>query len=262
MSNDLLGTGAPNVNGHVATAIRYELTGAGDGPQRVELRFVNGGGRTIARTIPAAAEARQLVGDRSYVVRQPGATMGGAAAPASVDGSGSVSRGELRGESLHFHHGTVPREGDAQAENAIRPDGDSRDTGRRRSLTSVQKVRQQPTTNGKGMAKADGGDGSPEKDVESADHAAASVPESVSRRFVQIGDRFYFPDRTIAFIDHGAKLRAVSNNLQVAYSLVAIAEDRAWTGDLARSDDAWHRGARLQARRTGTAVAWTCVDAP
>lgn len=60
------------------------------------------------------------------------------------------------------------------------------------------------------------------------DRRRGVVPESVAKRFRQIEDKFYGPDKKLAFIDAGAKLRAESSDIDVVRSLVEIAEARGW----------------------------------
>ncbi|MET0542948.1 MAG: LPD7 domain-containing protein [Variovorax sp.] len=60
-------------------------------------------------------------------------------------------------------------------------------------------------------------------------HAAnRRVPDGVARRFLRIDDRYFFPDRTLAFIDTGDRLKVRSHNLEVVHSIVAIMQARGW----------------------------------
>lgn len=56
----------------------------------------------------------------------------------------------------------------------------------------------------------------------------AAVPDAVAERFLKVQDKYYFPDRTLAFTDKGTKLKAESNNLEVVRTLITIAESRDW----------------------------------
>lgn len=71
------------------------------------------------------------------------------------------------------------------------------------------------------------------------------VPDAVARRFLRIDDRYFFPDRTLAFVDHGTRLRVSTHNLEVVHSIVAIMQARGWqvvklsgTGEFRRM--VWH----------------------
>lgn len=57
---------------------------------------------------------------------------------------------------------------------------------------------------------------------------ASAVPDAVADRFLKIEDKFYFSDKTLAFVDKGTKLKSESNNVEVVRSIVAIAEARDW----------------------------------
>ncbi|MEO8467758.1 MAG: LPD7 domain-containing protein [Gammaproteobacteria bacterium] len=51
------------------------------------------------------------------------------------------------------------------------------------------------------------------------------VPDSVQERFIQIGNKFHFPDGTEAFTHHGNRLTTRSENAIVIQSMVAIAHE-------------------------------------
>lgn len=54
------------------------------------------------------------------------------------------------------------------------------------------------------------------------------VPDAVARRFLRIGEQYYFPDRTLAFVDTGTRLKVRTHNLEVVHSVVAIMQARGW----------------------------------
>ncbi|MDM0030399.1 LPD7 domain-containing protein [Variovorax saccharolyticus] len=54
------------------------------------------------------------------------------------------------------------------------------------------------------------------------------VPDGVARRFLRIDDRYFFPDRTLAFIDQGTRLKVRTHNLEVVHSVVATLQARGW----------------------------------
>jgi hypothetical protein len=58
--------------------------------------------------------------------------------------------------------------------------------------------------------------------------ANASVPEEIAKRFVQVNNKYYFPDGARAFTDRGNRLTTLSENTEVIRSLVEIAKARAW----------------------------------
>ena len=54
------------------------------------------------------------------------------------------------------------------------------------------------------------------------------VPDTIERRYLRVDNRYFFPDRTLAFIDDGARIRVQTENREVLHSVVAIAEARGW----------------------------------
>ena len=87
-----------------------------------------------------------------------------------------------------------------------------------------------------------------------ADTDPWTVPQSVRDRFVQEGNRFYFPDGEVAFSDRGRRLTTTSENTEVVRSLVEIARSRRWTEVSVSGTDAFRREAWSQARLAGLAV--------
>ena len=55
-----------------------------------------------------------------------------------------------------------------------------------------------------------------------------AVPEEIAKRFVQVANKYYFPDGARAFTDRGNRLTTQSENTEVVRSLVGIAKARAW----------------------------------
>lgn len=75
--------------------------------------------------------------------------------------------------------------------------------------------------------------------------ANRTVPDAVSRRFLRIDDRYFFPDRTLAFVDQGTRLKVRTHNLEVVHSVVAIMQARGWqvvrvTGTRDFRQKVWH----------------------
>jgi hypothetical protein len=56
----------------------------------------------------------------------------------------------------------------------------------------------------------------------------ASVPDEIAKRFVQVNNKFYFPDGARAFTDRGNRLTTLTENTEVIRSLIDIAKVRAW----------------------------------
>lgn len=71
------------------------------------------------------------------------------------------------------------------------------------------------------------------------------VPDAIAQRFLRIGDRYFFADRSLAFVDHGDRLKVRTHNLEVVHSVVAIMEARGWqtvrvTGTKEFCQKVWH----------------------
>ena len=71
-------------------------------------------------------------------------------------------------------------------------------------------------------------DGTVLGDAPAPGHGHARVPDAIERRYLRIDNRYFFPDRTLAFIDDGGRLRVKTENREVLHSAVAIAEARGW----------------------------------
>lgn len=67
----------------------------------------------------------------------------------------------------------------------------------------------------------------PGRDGAQADRSV--VPADVKARFVQVGNKYHFPDGTRAFTDHGNRLTSPSENTEVIKSLISIAQARGWS---------------------------------
>jgi hypothetical protein len=87
-----------------------------------------------------------------------------------------------------------------------------------------------------------------------ADSDPWTVPESVRNRFIQDGNRFFFPDGAPAFKDQGRRLTTSSENTQVVHSLIEIAHSRGWTEITVTGTERFRQEAWRQARMAGLAV--------
>jgi conjugative element/phage-associated large polyvalent protein len=81
-----------------------------------------------------------------------------------------------------------------------------------------------------------------------------SVPEEVKRRFVEVKNKYYFPDGARAFTDRGTRLTTPSENTEVVRSLVEIARARGWTEVTVRGTDRFRKEAWTAARLAGIEV--------
>ena len=70
--------------------------------------------------------------------------------------------------------------------------------------------------------------GSVRGDAPAEAHSRLIVPHAIERRYLHVDDRYFFPDRTLAFIDEGDRIRVRTENREVLHSVVAISEARGW----------------------------------
>lgn len=80
------------------------------------------------------------------------------------------------------------------------------------------------------------------------------VPEAIRERFVQVGNKYHFPDGTRAFTDHGKRLTSPSENTEVIKSIVSIAEARGWSEITVSGTDRFKKEAWFAARSVGLDV--------
>lgn len=87
-----------------------------------------------------------------------------------------------------------------------------------------------------------------------ASSAVEPVPEEVRKRFVQVKNRYYFPDGARAFTDRGDRLTTPSENTEVVRSLIAIAKAREWSEITVRGTERFRKEAWLAGRMAGLEV--------
>jgi hypothetical protein len=86
---------------------------------------------------------------------------------------------------------------------------------------------------------------------EPASPERSAIPESVQKRFVQSGKKYFFPDGTPAFVDRGSKLTTQSENTELIRSLVAIAEARGWREITVQGTERFRKEAWFAANAAG-----------
>lgn len=84
--------------------------------------------------------------------------------------------------------------------------------------------------------------------------AAASVPADVRKRFIQVRNKYYFPDGARAFTDRGSRLTTPSQNTEVVRSLIAIAKARDWDDITVRGTERFRKEAWFAAGLAGLQV--------
>jgi putative DNA primase/helicase len=256
MAADFSNTGAFNVNGQWVTALRYEAALLQGAVEEMQLRFMNGRSE-VASVRLSAGEARELLGDRNYAAVLKTAT--DAQGPGRDRGAGGV-KGELRGKSLEFRQVTLSGYEATQAENAIFLDSrvravagpanaqageggrEDRPTIRDDVVDASHAMQSAVPSRGlgdpavQGATRAAGVADAAKLALDAAESREArlrrtrrvAVPQEVADKFLKVDDKFFFPDKTLAFTDRGTKLKAETHNLEVIRSLVSIAESRGW----------------------------------
>jgi hypothetical protein len=82
-----------------------------------------------------------------------------------------------------------------------------------------------------------------------------AVPDSVRKRFLKVDSDYYFPDRSPAFVDRGARLATRGEHPEVLVALVEIARERGWDSITVKGKESFRRAAWIEAARNGLQVA-------
>lgn len=80
------------------------------------------------------------------------------------------------------------------------------------------------------------------------------VPDEIKQRFVQVGNKYHFPDGARAFTDHGSRLTSPSENSEVIKSLISIARARGWSDVTISGTERFKKEAWFAARVAGLDV--------
>jgi hypothetical protein len=83
---------------------------------------------------------------------------------------------------------------------------------------------------------------------------STAVPESVSKRFLKVDSDYFFPDRSPAFVDRGAKLATRGEHPEVVRALVEIAKERGWDSVTVKGSEAFRRAAWMEAAKNGMQI--------
>jgi hypothetical protein len=109
-----------------------------------------------------------------------------------------------------------------------------------------------PSARRRQVASAPAGSAPPRE--KSPHKPALAVPEEVRRRFVQVKNRYFFPDGARAFTDRGTRLTTLSENTEVVRSLLLIAEARGWREVTVRGTERFRREAWFAGQLAGIEV--------
>jgi len=230
---DYSDTGVFNIDGQWATSINYEVKVTPGGVTTVDLQFKNNRAKVAAAEL-TPDQARELLGAENY----------GGIDAAIKEGKGTAV-GQLRGRQLRFRQVTLPTFEHDREENAISLDS--------RAARRDEKLQRGAAQSNPPVVEGRTGEGpAPQKAVRK--DQALAVPDDVARKFVHVGDNYYFHDKTIAFTDKGTKIKAESTNLEVVRSLVKIAEARGWESISVTGTDEFRRQVWHEASTRGLSV--------
>lgn len=104
-----------------------------------------------------------------------------------------------------------------------------------------------------GTAPWDGA-GSVQGDAPPAGRGHIRVPDAIARRYLRVDKRYFFSDRTLAFIDDGSRIRVQTENREVLRSVVAIAEARGWRVIALKGTEVFRQGMWREAVLRGIEV--------
>lgn len=96
--------------------------------------------------------------------------------------------------------------------------------------------------------------GTVQADAAPAHGTHVRVPDAIEQNYLRIDDRFFFPDRTLAFIDDGHRIRVGTENLEVLRNVVAIAQARGWQAISLRGTEAFRQNLWREATLRGIEV--------
>jgi hypothetical protein len=232
MATDSSNTGFIKVDGQWADTVRFSVFTSEQGtPKEVMFHFLNGTD-SLATARMSDREARELLGERNYRV-----------IAMAVPPDGQSSRdgpfvGELKGKSLQFSDIKLPREGDPP-DNTIEKSNREKDA--QKAAANDRQMGMEPNP-----VQPD--------EPESEPKSQRAIPPAIAQRFLRIDNKYYFPDRTLAFVDRGTKIKASTHNQEVIRSLVAIAQARGWDALGVSGTEEFRREVWREASRHGIEV--------
>ncbi len=259
-------SGAFNINGQWATSLRYDAKISEGRVAGVSVKFLNGRKQVATADLPNREMAVDVLGERNVANIEAGQGK-------DKDSPASTAKGKLQAEDLaymqshtpgHKPENTVEVDNSRVLDNEFDVQVQQWVQNRRRQIQ--QRVQNEkivaaeaglPATDGSAPANAAGKPASGREDRnerDSREDRQKAVPEHIARRFVQVEDKYYFPDKSLAFEDRGAKLATRSENQEVVRSLVAIAQAREWHNITVRGSEDFRRAAWLEASLQGIEV--------
>lgn len=121
----------------------------------------------------------------------------------------------------------------------------------KKSMQRLQNIEQERKEGS--SVEADQAEQEARKEPASQDNSRA-VPDAVTKKFLKVDDRYYFPDETPAFEDGGEKLHARAEHKEVVSALVAIAVARDWDKITVKGTEVFRRAVWMEAAQRGIEV--------
>lgn len=263
-------SGAFNINGQWATSVRYEAKLEEGRVAGVSAKFMNGRKQVATADLGSRDAAVEVLGERNVANIEAGQGK-------DKDSPAGTTKGKLQAEHLAYKQSHTP---DRKPENTIEADNDREaqaelDADVRKWVENRRRQTQQRSVQNEKIVAAEavtltadaallGAGETPnaktateskdKTDRDSNEDRQKAIPEHVAKRFIQVDDKYYFPDKSLAFEDRGAKLATRSENQEVVRSLVAIAQARDWNNITVRGSEEFRRSAWLEASQQGIEV--------
>lgn len=259
--------GAFNINDQWATAIKYDAKLNGDQLATVDLSFLNGRKQLVEAVNLSRDKAIELIGESNVVAIEKGLGRDKAAADNVREQSGAGEKalsGKLQGELLTYREAStadyepnVVQMGIA-AEKTLDDevlDATRSMVARRRQELMQQRQINLATDRSEAMTVQTSANAHlVDRNAENDEDRSKAVPASVTKRFVRVDEKFYFPDETLAFLDKGEALNARAEHKEVVSAIVAIAEARGWDKITVKGSEVFRRAVFMEAAQRGIEV--------
>ena len=240
---DYRDTGVFNIDGQWATSIRYQALVKDARVSEIDLTFMNGRSR-VGTYRGEREQALALLGEHNLAAIESGA------------GEHDQSlKGQLRGARLHYRAVTLAKPA-AQPESQSATDVPENAIERgslERGIDGGEQSRLGATASIPAFATPASGEAATDPRASQRQNPYP-IPAELERRFIRVEHRFYFPDRSLAFVDRGTRLSAETENIEVIRSLIEIAQTRGWEAIRVTGTDTFRRQVWHEAARRGMAV--------
>lgn len=255
--------GAFKINDQWATAIKYKAKLDGERVKSVDLAFVNGRKQLVEVVNLSREDAIALIGEAnlSSIEQELGADKKEKDADKSEAVAGEkTSSGKLQGELLTFREANTTDYEPNEVQMGIEQDKTMDDEVIDNVRGMVARRRQELLLQRQNNLAVDRSEEIPlelsHKSAERSDDGDRNkaIPASVAKRFIQVEEKFYFPDETLAFLDKGESLKARAEHKEVVKAIVAIAEARGWDKLTVRGSEAFRRAVFIEAAERGIEV--------